>query len=298
MLKDNFHKALFYMLISSVFFSLMGLFGKRLGDELSSLEITFFRNIIGVILIGFTIFTKPINNHGGGRPILLVLRGVIGFLALLIFFYNLNNMTLANAMTYSKIFPIFTAFFSYIFLKEYLGFKGWVSIFIGFIGIILIAKPEGLLISKSHFMGILCGALTGLAYTSIRELKKYYDLRLIMLSFMIAGTVCPLILMYLSNFYTLSYLDFLLTPFVVPKPSLYLDILLLGLSSSIAQIYMTKSFSMAKSGYVGTVSYSSIIFSIFIGLYIGEALPDLFTMLGILLIVLAGVLIVFKNKNA
>ena len=105
------------MLIASLLFAFMGAFAKELSDSMNSVEIVFFRNIFGVILIAFSIYKRPLNQVGG-KPLLLIFRGLAGFLALLMFFYNISQISLAEAMTFSKTSPIFTAIFAYIFVKE------------------------------------------------------------------------------------------------------------------------------------------------------------------------------------
>ena len=72
---------------------------------------------------------------------------------------------------------------AYFFLKEHIGFKGWIGVFIGFIGILFIAEFDGSSLEKTDYLGILSGVGAALAYTSIRELRKYYDSRAIVLSF-------------------------------------------------------------------------------------------------------------------
>lgn len=121
-------KGVLYMLFASFLFAIMGGFAKELSSSMSSLEVVFFRNVFGVILIGFMVFKSPIKQKGG-KPFLLFFRGFIGFLALLAFFYNIANISLADAMTFSKTSPIFTAFFAYIFLKEKMNIYGWIALF-------------------------------------------------------------------------------------------------------------------------------------------------------------------------
>jgi drug/metabolite transporter (DMT)-like permease len=65
----------------------------------------------------------------------------------------------------------------------------------------------------------------------------------------------------------------------------------LGLFSTFAQIYMTKAYSSAKAGIIGTISYSNIVFSIILGMFLGDAFPDIWIFLGILLIVYSGILV-------
>lgn len=283
-----------YMLFASFLFALMGAFAKELSNSMSSLEVVFFRNVFGVFLILISIYRKPIKQVGG-KPWLLIFRGLAGFTALLMFFYNIANIPLGEAMTFSRTSTIFTAIFAYIFVKEKIGFKGWLGVFIGFIGILFITKFDGSSLDKTDWLGILCGVGAGLAYTSIRELRKFYDGRTIVLSFMGIGTLGPIILMMISEFYTNPSLDFVFAKFIMPKSEDWIFIILLGTVATFAQIYMTKAYSVAKAGIIGTISYANIAFSILIGLILGDAFPDIWIILGIMLIVFSGVLVSSKK---
>ena len=289
-MEENVNKAIKYMLIASFLFALMGVAAKELSDKLSTIEIVFFRNVFGVFFILFSIYKSPLNQLGG-KFWLLIFRGVAGFSALLFFFYNIANIPLGEAMTFSKTSTIFTALLAYFFLKEHIGFKGWIGVFIGFIGILFIAEFDGSSLEKTDYLGILSGVGAALAYTSIRELRKYYDSRAIVLSFMGVGTIFPLIFMIISEFYTNPHLDFMLGTFVMPEARDWIFIALLGVFSTYAQIYMTKSYSLAKAGIVSTVSYSNIAFSIVLGLFMGDAFPSFIVLLGIILIVISGIMV-------
>ena len=293
-MEENVNKGIKYMLIASFLFALMGVAAKDLSDSMSTVEVVFFRNIFGVIFILFSIYNSPLKQVGG-KFWLLVFRGTVGFVALLFFFYNIANIPLGEAMTFSKTSTIFTALLAYFFLKERLGIRGWIGVFIGFIGILFITEFTGSSLEKSDYLGILSGFGAALAYTSIRELRKYYDSRAIVLSFMAVGTIFPLILMLVSEFYLNPNLDFMLGKFVMPKSSDWFYIALLGLFSTYAQIYMTKAYSFAKAGIIGTVSYSNIVFSIILGLFMGDAFPSFVIVFGIILIVISGFLV--SNKK-
>ncbi len=285
------------MLFASLCFALMGGFAKELSKELDSLEIVFFRNVAGVLLIALTLYKSPIKQIGG-RPWLLFFRGFMGFCALLAFFYNIAHIPLAEAMTYSKAAPIFTAIFAMIFLKEKIGIFGWIGIFLGFFGMIFIMKPTGIGgFDKYDILGFFSAVGAALAYTSIRELRKYYDTRSIVLSFMVIGTVGPIVLMIISKFFTISWLDFMFGEFVMPSGKLWLYIIGMGVFATLAQTYMTKAYTVTNAGIVGAISYSNILFSILVGLYLGDMFPDIFTMFGIILIILSGILVTKKGKK-
>jgi len=288
--QDNTKLAIKYMLISSFLFSFTGGFAKELSTYVSSLEVVFFRNITGVIIILYAIYKSPLNQKGG-RPLLLFARGFIGFSALLMYFYNIAHISLAEAQTFSKVSPIFTAIFSYLILNEKLSTKAWLGVFIGFFGVLFVTGFDVTNLSKTDWFGILSGVGAGLAYTSIRELRKYYDNRSIVLSFMLVGTIGPIILMIIGEFYTSTSLDWIISPFVMPTGWAWFHILGLGIFATGSQVYMTKAYALAQGGVVGTISYTTILFSIFIGMYLGDLFPSTELFIGIGFIVISGVLV-------
>jgi len=293
--QDNIKLAIKYMVFASLLFAFTGAFAKLLSNHMSSLEVVFFRNISGVIIISLSIYKSPLNQVGG-KPLLLFFRGLIGFLALLMYFYDIAHISLAEAQTFSKTAPIFTAIFAYIFIKEKLSVQAWIGVFVGFIGILFITKFTGSNLSKTDWLGILSGVGAGLAYTSIRELKNFYDTRAIVLSFMTVGTVGPILLMIIGEFYTTTTFDFMIAKFVVPTGIAWFYIVGLGVTATFSQIYMTKAYMNAKGGIVGTFSYTNIIFSIAVGMILGDSFPDMFVIFGIVLIVFSGILVSLNSK--
>ena len=278
------------MLIASFTFAIMGAFAKLASQHMSSLEVVFFRNIAGVVLIGYAVYKNPLKQVGG-KPFLLFFRGFMGFVALLAFFYNIAHISLGDAMTYSKTSPIFTALFAFFFLKEELGVKGWIAIFVGFIGIVFITQPSGIGFSRYDLLGIFSGIGAALAYTSIRELRNYYDTRAIVLSFMLTGTLGPIVLFILTPYLDIKELDFMFAKFVIPEGIVWFYVIAMGLFATLSQMLMTKAYGETKAGIVGAVSYTNILFSILVGLLLGDALPSLSTTFGIVLIVFAGVMV-------
>ena len=294
-MEDQVSKGIKYMLFASLLFAFMGAAAKELSGSMSSVEVVFFRNVFGVFFILISIYNSPLKQIGG-KFWLLTFRGVAGFVALLFFFYNISKIPLGEAMTFSKTSTIFTAILAYIFLKEKLNLKGWFGVFIGFIGIVFITEFDGSSLEKTDYLGILSGVGAALAYTSVRELRNYYDSRAIVLSFMTIGTIAPLILMIIGSFYSNPHLDFMLGTFSMPNNLDWFYIILLGIFSTYAQIYMTKAYSYAKAGIIGTISYSNIAFSIILGLFLGDSFPSSLIIFGILLIIFSGLLVSSKKE--
>jgi len=286
----NLNNGVKYMLIASFSFAIMGAFVKLASEHMSSLEVVFFRNLFGVLLIGYAVYKSPMT-HKGGKPFLLFFRGFMGFSALLAYFYNIANIPLGDAVTFSKTAPIFTAIFAWLFLKEKLSASAWLAVFIGFGGILLITQPSAMGFTKYDILGIFSGVGAALAYTSVRELRNYYDTRAIVLSFTIVGTIGPIFLFILSEFIEMPELDFMLGEFVMPSGIVWLYVIGLGLLGTLSQYYMTKAYGETKAGIVGAVSYTNIVFAILVGLFLGDSLPNIITSFGIALIVIAGIMV-------
>lgn len=284
------------MIIASLSFAVMGGFAKVVSEILPPVEVTFFRNVFGVMLVGYAIYKSPLKQIGG-KPMLLLFRGVMGFSALLAYFYIIAYIPLGEAVTYNKTSPIFVAIFAFLFLGEKLHGSAVFAILLGFTGILLIAQPEGGVFDKYDLLGIFSGLGAALAYTSIRELRQFYDTRAIVMSFMGVGTVAPLLLMLMTPYVNPpEELDFMFAAFVVPEGILWFYILMMGLSATFSQILMTKAYEHTKAGIVGTISYSNIVFALIIGIMLGDPIPDIWTFLGILLVITSGLIVALAKK--
>ncbi|MDM5271246.1 DMT family transporter [Sulfurovum sp. zt1-1] len=289
-------RGILYMIIASLSFAVMGGFAKVVSEILPPVEVTFFRNVFGVILVGYAIYKSPLKQIGG-KPLLLLFRGVMGFTALLAYFYIIAYIPLGEAVTYNKTSPIFVAIFAFLFLGEKLPSSAIFAVLLGFIGILLIAQPEGGVFDKYDVLGIFSGLGAALAYTSIRELRQYYDTRAIVMSFMGVGTVAPLLLMLVTPYVNPpEELDFMFAIYVMPEGVIWFYILMMGLSATFSQILMTKAYEHTKAGIVGTISYTNIVFALIIGIALGDPIPDIWTFLGILLVITSGLIVALAKK--
>lgn len=280
-------RGIFFMLIASFLFALTMLFAKLLSTSMGSVEVTFWRNAIGLVIIALLVWRKPIRNVGG-KPLILIFRGVIGTIALLAFFYTISATTLSNAIVYAKTEPIFTALLAFVLLGEKLKPNALIAIIIGFAGV---AVLSGMKMDYLHFMGILTGFLSALAYTSVRSLKAYYDERTVVLSFMFFGVVVPMGLMIASEYISSDLFAFALSPFVMPCGSDWIWIALMGIAAAYGQMYMTRAYFYAKAGIVSTVSYSVVLFATLFGILLGDLLPTPMVIAGGVMIVLSGILL-------
>lgn len=285
------------MLLASLSFAFMGGFAKVVSQTLPPVEVTFFRNIFGVVIVGLAIWKVPLKQTGG-KPLLLLFRGSMGFIALLAYFYIMAHIPLGEAVTYNKTSPIFVAIFAYLFLNEKLHKSAIFAIIIGFAGIVLVAQPQGGSFDKYDILGIFSGIGAALAYTSIRELRKYYDTRAIVMSFMGVGTIAPLILMLVTPYVNVSEeFHWMFAEFVMPQGIEWAYVTAVGIFATISQLLMTRAYELTKAGIVGTISYSNIVFALIIGTMLGDPIPNIWTTLGIILVITSGLLVALPKGN-
>jgi len=282
------------MIIASLISAFSGFFTKIITQEISSLEAVFFRNIIGLLIVLYSLHKFKVSSLGGA-PLLLFTRGFLGFVGILFFFYAIANIPLGLAITLNKTSPIFGAIFSWIFLKEYLRSYQIIALFIAFLGVIFILKPFDLNIDLDMFMALTSGLVAGLAYTSVRGLKKIYNTREILFSFSLIGSFFPFVLLVISHFIDISKgYEFMFAKFILPDGELWVYIFLLGLSGILSQYFMTKSYESIKTAMAGAIAYMNIPFAIFLGILLGDARPSTLTIVGIGLVIMGGVFINIK----
>jgi drug/metabolite transporter (DMT)-like permease len=285
-----------FMLFSALFSALNGAVAKTLSEDLTALEIVFFRNLIGVTLILVMLaHTRP--TRSSGSPGLLLLRGLLGFSAMILFFYTITVIPLGEAITLNKTSPLFVAILGFFLLKEHLSRIGILALFLGFSGVVTITKPSGMMMGYEHFLGVMGGFFAAAAYATIRTLKDIYDPRVIVLSFMGMGTAVPLLMFMVAEFYTPPvYLEFLVSSFRWPdKPMVWFFIALMALIATFSQWLLTKAYTTTQAGIVGIVSYTNIPFAIGFGVMLGDAFPDMIALAGIGLIIAGGLLV--KRKR-
>lgn len=274
-------KGVFFMLLSALIAALSGAVAKVLSQTIDPIEIVFYRNLLGVMIILYS-FKRVSVSIDKSKLHLLFLRGFFGTLAMLLFFYTIATIPLGVAIILNKTSPFFVTILAYYLMKESISTSTFFALIIGFIGIVLIVKPFGFDISIEHILGVLGGFFAACAYATIKKIKDIYDARVIMLSFMGIGVVIPLLI-------------FLFTPYakfqIHTDVFVWLLIALMAVLSTASQWFLTRAYSLTKASIIGVVGYTSIPFAVGFGVVLGDSLPDMYTFLGIAFIVLGGILV-------
>lgn len=285
------------MVLATLSFALMGALTKLLGNRYPSVELVFFRNFIGLIIILLSIYRKPVIQVGG-KTALLLFRGTIGATSLFAFYYCLTKMQLAVANTYNLTYPLFIGFLTVVILKKPLSWKQWLAITIGFAGVLFIFRPDLDYPLKYHLVGLYSGVGTSLGYLSIHYLGKYYDKRTILVSFLSGGLILSCFSFLVSAFYQNSAYDFFLASFIIPQGYDWLLILCMSVIALIGQSFVTNAFSLGKPAVMATLNFLQIPFSWAAGMMLGDANYNLYTYFGIFLVLLSGIwMSQLSNRN-
>lgn len=294
---------IYFMLIACVYFALTGACAKLLSQDLPSIEIVFFRNLVGTVFVLYLISKLKVKKEGGHLG-LLIFRGVAGTISLYAFFYNVSNIELGTAFAFQKTAPIFVALIAFFIFKESIGFFGSLGILLAFFGVLLISHPwvdddlhTGVDMTNT-VVGVLSGLTAAMALTSVRQLRKYYATEIIASSFIIIGAILPLFSMLIGSFYSVKYLDFMIAPFVMPSGlKTWFLILLMGLFGILYQIYVTKAYGIAKkAGVVAGISYFDVLFSLALGILLGDDLPSAMVFIGIIGVIFGGLILIKAKK--
>ncbi|TDB69241.1 DMT family transporter [Arundinibacter roseus] len=285
------------MLGAVVCFGTVGAMAKWLSRDFDTVELVFFRNLVGVVFVLVSLLNRPLQQTGG-RAGLLVFRGVIGTLSLYLFFYAVQTLGLGAATTYQYSYPIFLAVFSWLFVGEALSRREWGAIFIGFTGILFIFRPDLTAPLGHHAIGLSNAIFTAIAYLSIRQLSTFYDTRAIILSFMLSGILMPVASMLAGEYLHIDGYDFLVGHFVMPTTATHWGgLLALGIIAMLGQYFLTIAFTFDKAGRVASIGYSNILFSGLLGLWLGDPFPELLTLMGMALIIGGGVLVSLRKPK-
>ena len=290
------YKGIFYMLLAALGFSLMGGAAKLLKGNFNAGQLVFWRNAVGLAVLFFSFMLRPPVNKGG-KFHLLLFRGMMGTTALYTLLYCILHLPLGTAMTYNLTSALFIAVFSFILFREYHGRIVLLAVVIGFLGMLLIYKPAMDFPWYYHAAGLLSGITSALAYITVNRLAGHYDNRIIVLAFVGTGVLVPVIFMLIRWVAGLPEDEVFFISWQWPSGLEWLLVAWLGLAALFGQYFVTKAYGADKAGVVSAIGYANIIFSVFIGMALGDRFPDLMSLTGMLCIISSGLLISFEKKR-
>jgi len=279
----KFSRGALYMMTAAFFFSVMAAFVKLGGHRLPSQEIVLFRSIIVFIITAVMIKKLHLPLWGNNKKLLL-LRGFTGFWGLSAFYFTLTHIPIADSTTIQYTSPLFTAFLAGFILKERSTAVQWAFFLLAFAGIVFIVRPGYSIYTFPALLGLGGAFFSGLAYNLVRKLRQ---------------TDHPLnIILYLPAVSIVLSIPMVIHNFTIPVGMEWLVLLAIGITTQIAQIFLTKSLHFETAAKATNVSYISIIFATMFGLIFWGEIPDWRTGIGALLVIIAVIQIAREKEVA
>ena len=286
------------MLLAALGFSVMGGAAKSLKGSFGAGQLVFYRNLIGLIVLVPGLFIKP-PVQPGGKFLRLAFRGIMGTIALYTLLYCILHIPLGTAMSYNLTSALFIAIFSFFLFGEYHGKRVLFAVLLGFTGMLLIYKPIMHFPWYYHLTGLISGIVSAIAYLTLGRLAGYYDPRVIVLSFLLSGFLLPIISMIIHYAGGIPADGLFIIDWQWPNNKEWLSLSILGLAALFGQYFVTKAYGSDKAGIVSAIGYANIVFSVFIGMALGDAFPDWMSLSGIFCIISSGVIIsLVKRKTS
>ena len=275
------------MAYAAFWFSAMSLLVRIAGARLPSMEIVLVRAVI-TLGLSWALVRRARLHPWGNRKGMLLLRGLLGAAALTCFYFSIVHLPLAEATVIQYTNPVFAALLAAVLLRERFGGREVIGVLASMIGVVLIARPTFLFadaapVNPLHITIAVCGALfSATAYVTVRMLRGADDALVIVFYFPVVTV--PLVL------------PFAVAQWVAPTAMEWLVMLGVGITTQIAQVYMTRGLQLEPTGRATAVGYLQIVFAAFWGaLLLGER-PDRWSALGALIIV-GGTLLVSLRKR-
>ncbi|WP_370216203.1 DMT family transporter [Neptunomonas phycophila] len=259
---------------SELFLVLSGMVIKQISGDLPTEVIVFFRNAFGLVLL-IPWFLK----HGNQaiRTQLLryhFMRAAVGVSAMSCLYYAWGHLPLAQAALLKQTSPFFVPFFAFWWLNERINRYAIYAILIGFVGVYIVLNPHGSDFNLVVLVAVLGAMLGALAKVTVRR--------------MVLSESPQRIVFYFALFSTMLAAVPAAIVWVMPNWQQFIWLLVLAMTSTAAQLMLSKGYAYAPAGQLGPFTYGSILFATLFGWWIWDESVAIHTWLGVILIVVAG----------
>lgn len=274
-------KAIQLMIVSAFAFTLLNTFVKNL-KCFSVYQIVFFR-ALGTLFFTIPLILKANVPILGKNKKLLFARAIFGVISLTCFFQSLNYLDIGTAVSLRYTSPIFATFFATIILKEKVKPIQWLLFLIAFLGVLII-KGFGTNINSTGLLLVFSSAFfLGLILVVIRKIGHSESPLVIINYFMVFALVFGGI-MSINNWKT-------------PSPKEWFFLLSLGVFGYVGQLFMTRAFQSNETNIIAPLKYLEVVFTLIIGIFWFEEVYNIYTLLGISLVLLGLVYNIYLKRK-
>ena len=205
-----------------------------------------------------------------------ILRTCLGLFGVMFFYYlSMRFISLSDAVVLQSTSTLFIPMISFVFLKQKISKKLWLPIICGYIGVVLILRPDEGVLKAGALFGLIAGFSTGSVFVLLGRMTVTEPITRIIFYYSLFATL-------LSGFFSLFYWHMLPT-------YLLMVFIFTGALFWIYQCLIYSALKYMAPHIVGTLSYLTVVFSIIITLIFFKHKPPLLNYVGMLLIILGGV---------
>ena len=257
---------------------------KTLTAHYAPFQIMFLRNLIALpVAVVIALVLGGPSALLSRRPMAHLLRGFLWVAATFLFFTSLKHLGLAEATALIFVAPLFITAISALFLREEVGWRRWLAVIVGFIGVLIVIRPGG-----AAFQAVsLLPVATALVYAFLMLGSRLVDPR---------ESIWTLLL-YLTG--TGALLSGVLVPFVwLPVRAediwLFVSIALFGTAG---MTMISQAFRLAPATLVAPLDYTALIWATAFGWLIWTEVPDVATFIGAAIIIAGGVVVILRESR-
>lgn len=271
------------LVLTYLFFSVMELTAKELGQSFNPFQIVFARYLSQLIILIIIFNKRSILHTKSQYPLLQILRGSLLLVTTCFMFSGLAYLPFAENIAIYMIGPVITTILAFFILKEKISFLQIIVVIVGLIGAIIIADPN----SQSFNLAIIFPFLAALCFAfftiSTKFLNSSDSNQTTLLFTAITGT-------------------FLSAPFIIifwKWPSLNETILMfcLGLLATIGHFFFIEALKVINASFAAPFVYLTVMLAAFWGYIIYNEVPNQNTIIGAFLIIIAGFIITKLKKR-
>ena len=270
------------MIISGFSFVVMHSAAKFLSDQIHIFEITFLRCALVAVVLAPMIFKEGKSSLITKQPKFQIYRIITNSIAMLCFFYGLTLTTLAEVTALNLTVPIFTTLLAFLFLNEKLKKHRLSALFIGFLGAIIVLRPD----ISFNIGGVLILISALIWSVSLIFIKKLTE------------TDSPVTISLYAGVGMVPATFVAAYPYLI-MPNLYqfLIILFIAVTGTIAQTLLNSAFKRGQLAILLPFDYLKLIWSVLIGYTIFVESTTISLWIGGTLIVGASSYIAWREKK-
>lgn len=270
------------MLLGDFMFAANDAMGKWLVATFSVGQVLLLRSIGAFLILGPMLTTVTAKQlFKPKKPVLIFLRVIFATMDTGLFYAAVAYLPLADVVTFYMAGPIYVAAVSHFFLNERIGWRRWLAIFVGFIGVIIALRPSTAMLSWPSIFALLGSFGFSMVIVFSRVLKDVSDT--VLVTWQTFGALFVGLILTITHW-------------VEPTMLQWGAMALLGIVSCCGHLLIARSLKLAPASVLAPLQYTLLLWGIIFGIIFFNNYPDPYIIIGAAIIIFAG-LFIFHRKQ-